>query len=184
MNEWLAALILGLVEGITEFIPVSSTGHLILAQHLLGLPDAFWGTFIVMIQLGAILSVVVLYFARLWQAVITLPSDPASRRFALSVIVAFLPAMVLGVLLHDVIKRVLFASPAVICWSLIIGGVALTLATHGTDQFLVQRLLAARSAREASRGLVLSGFIVFAQFIVFLLIGLLLLWLMFFRRRG
>jgi undecaprenyl-diphosphatase len=125
MNEWLAALILGLVEGITEFIPVSSTGHLILAQHLLGLPDAFWGTFIVMIQLGAILSVVVLYFARLWQAVITLPSDPASRRFALSVIVAFLPAMVLGVLLHDVIKRVLFASPAVICWSLIIGGVAL-----------------------------------------------------------
>jgi undecaprenyl-diphosphatase len=125
MNEWLAALILGLVEGITEFIPVSSTGHLILTQHLLGLPDAFWGTFIVMIQLGAILSVVVLYFARLWTAVVTLPSDPASRRFALSVIVAFLPAMVLGVLLHDLIKKVLFASPAVICWSLIIGGVAL-----------------------------------------------------------
>ena len=125
MNEWLAALILGLVEGITEFIPVSSTGHLILTKDALGLTGPFWDTFIVMIQLGAILGVVVLYFAKLWRALVTLPSDPASRRFALSVIVAFLPAMVLGVLLHDVIKTILFASPAVICWSLIIGGVAL-----------------------------------------------------------
>src|SRR3569623_3225288 len=104
MNEWLAALILGLVEGITEFIPVSSTGHLILTKDALGLTGAFWDTFIVMIQLGAILGVVVLYFAKLWRALVTLPSDPASRRFALSVVVAFLPAMVLGVLLHDVIK--------------------------------------------------------------------------------
>ena len=125
MNEWLAALILGLVEGITEFIPVSSTGHLILTKDALGLTGPFWDTFIVMIQLGAILSVVVVYFSRLWRVLVTLPSDPGSRRFALSVIVAFLPAMVLGVALHDFIKEFLFASPAVICWSLIIGGVAL-----------------------------------------------------------
>jgi undecaprenyl-diphosphatase len=125
MNEWLAALILGLVEGATEFIPVSSTGHLILTKDGLGLTDPFWDTFIVMIQLGAILSVVVLYFQRLWKVLVTLPSDPGSRRFALSVLVAFAPALVLGAVFHDFIKQVLFASPMVICWSLIIGGVAL-----------------------------------------------------------
>ena len=125
MNEWLAALILGLVEGITEFIPVSSTGHLILTQELLGLSDPFWGTFIVMIQLGAILGVVALYFGRLWKVLVTLPSDPASRHFAISVAIAFLPAMVLGALFHDFIKEVLFVSPLVICISLVVGGFAL-----------------------------------------------------------
>src|SRR5687767_11043321 len=115
MNEWLAALILGLVEGITEFIPVSSTGHLILTKELLGLSDPFWDTFIVMIQLGAILGVVALYFAKLWKVLVTLPTDPASRHFAISVAIAFLPAMVLGALFHDFIKEVLFVSPLVIC---------------------------------------------------------------------
>ncbi len=104
---------------------MSSTGHLILAKDALGLTGPAWDTFIVLIQLGAILAVVVLYFGRLWKAVVTLPSDPGSRRFALSVIVAFLPAMVLGVLLHDFIKRVLFESPRVICISLILGGIVL-----------------------------------------------------------
>ncbi|MGZ8363519.1 MAG: undecaprenyl-diphosphate phosphatase [Caulobacteraceae bacterium] len=125
MNEWLAALILGLVEGATEFIPVSSTGHLLLTKELLGLTDPSWDTFIVMIQLGAILSVVVLYFQRLWRALVTLPTDPASRHFALSILIAFLPAVVLGVTLHDFIKQVLFESPALICWSLLIGGFVL-----------------------------------------------------------
>jgi len=127
MHDWLMAVILGVIEGLTEFIPVSSTGHLILAKDALGLKGASWDTFIVLIQLGAILSVVVLYVQRLWKVVVTLPSDPRSRHFALSVAIAFAPAVVLGVLLHDFIKQVLFESPAVISWSLIIGGVVLLL---------------------------------------------------------
>ncbi len=121
----LQALLLGLVEGLTEFIPVSSTGHLLLTQMALGLDDPFWDTFAVMIQLGAILAVVVIYFGRLWNVLVTLPSDPASRRFALSVIIAIIPAFIAGALLHDFIKTFLFDSPQLICWSLIIGGVIL-----------------------------------------------------------
>jgi undecaprenyl-diphosphatase len=123
--DWIYAVILGVIEGATEFIPVSSTGMLLLAKTALGLPDGFWDTFVVLIQLGAILAVVVLYFEKLWGAVVRLPSDPQARRFALSVIVAFLPAAVLGVLLHDFIKRVLFDSPMVQCISLIVGGIIL-----------------------------------------------------------
>lgn len=125
MSDWIYAVILGVIEGLTEFIPVSSTGMMLLAKKAMGLPDGFWDTFAVMIQLGAILAVVVLYFRKLWGAVVTLPSDPASRRFALSVIVAFLPSVVLGLLLHDFIKSVLFDSPQVQCISLILGGIVL-----------------------------------------------------------
>jgi undecaprenyl-diphosphatase len=127
MSDWLNAIILGVIEGLTEFIPVSSTGHLILAKDAMGLQGQSWDTFIVLIQLGAILAVVALYFARLWKVLVTLPSSPESRRFALSILVAFLPALVLGVLLHDFIKRVLFESPQVICISLIAGGIVLFL---------------------------------------------------------
>ncbi len=125
MPDWLSAIILGLVEGLTEFIPVSSTGHLLLAKTAMGLTDPAWDTFIVLIQLGAILAVVALYFQRLWAVLVGLPTRPEARRFALSILVAFLPAVFLGLLLHDFIKAVLFESPAVICWSLIIGGVVL-----------------------------------------------------------
>jgi undecaprenyl-diphosphatase len=121
----LQALLLGLVEGLTEFIPVSSTGHLLLAQTAMGLTDPAWDTFTVLIQLGAILAVVVLYFNRLWQVLITLPTRAESRRFALSVIIACIPAFLAGAFLHDFIKTVLFESPQLICWSLIIGGVIL-----------------------------------------------------------
>lgn len=127
MPDWVYAVILGVIEGLTEFIPVSSTGMMLLAKHGMGLTDPFWNTFAVMIQLGAILAVLVLYFQKLWRAVITLPTDPASRRFALSLIVAFIPSIVLGLLLHDFIKGVLFDSPVVQCVSLIIGGVVLLL---------------------------------------------------------
>ena len=125
MHDWLMAVVLGIIEGLTEFIPVSSTGHLLLASQLLGLKEPFWGTFNVLIQLGAILAVVVLYFARLWRVLVTLPSDPQARRFVLSVLVAFLPAAVVGLGLHHFIKTVLFDSPQLICWSLIVGGVIL-----------------------------------------------------------
>jgi undecaprenyl-diphosphatase len=125
MPDWLSAIILGLVEGLTEFIPVSSTGHLLLTKTLMGLKDPSWDTFIVLIQLGAILAVVALYFQRLWKVVIGLPTRPEARRFALSVIVAVIPAFVAGLALHDVIKKFLFESPLIICWSLLIGGVIL-----------------------------------------------------------
>jgi len=125
MADWLHAIILGLIEGLTEFIPVSSTGHLLLAKQALGLTDVSWDTFIVLIQLGAILAVVALYFGRLWNVLLRLPSDAEARRFALSVLIAFLPAVVLGLALHDFIKQVLFESPRLICWSLIVGGLVL-----------------------------------------------------------
>ena len=125
MPDWLSAIILGLVEGLTEFIPVSSTGHLLLTKTLMGLKDTSWDTFIVLIQLGAILAVVALYFRKLWGVLIGLPSRPEARRFALSVIVAVIPAFAAGLLLHDAIKRFLFESPLIICWSLLIGGVIL-----------------------------------------------------------
>ena len=125
MADWLAAIILGLVEGLTEFIPVSSTGHLLLAKSVLGLQGDKWDTFIVMIQLGAILAVVALYFGRLWKVLLGLPGkDPAARRFAISVLLAFFPSALIGLLFHDFIKTVLF-NPTVVCVSLIVGGIAL-----------------------------------------------------------
>jgi undecaprenyl-diphosphatase len=132
------AVFLGIVEGITEFIPVSSTAHLLLATELFGIgahgEKAFWDTFSVLIQLGAILAVVVVYFARLWNVLITLPSDPNARRFVASVIVAFLPSAIVGLALHDFIKEVLFNSPRLICIVLIVGGVALA----ALDRFDIQ----------------------------------------------
>jgi undecaprenyl-diphosphatase len=124
--DWLYAVVLGVIEGLTEFLPVSSTGHLLLAKQALGL-DASWDTFVVLIQLGAILAVVAIYFGRFWSIALRLPYDPGARRFVLSVLVAFLPAAVLGVALHHVIKTILFESPRLICWSLVIGGVVLLL---------------------------------------------------------
>ena len=125
MPDWVYAVVLGVIEGLTEFIPVSSTGMMLLAKQAMGLPDGFWDTFAVMIQLGAILAVVALYFGKLWKQVVGLPTNPAARRFAVSLIVAFLPSVVLGLLLHDFIKAVLFDSPIVQCVSLILGGIVL-----------------------------------------------------------
>ena len=124
MNDTISALILGAIEGFTEFLPISSTGHLILAGDLLGFQDATGKVFEVVIQLGAILAVVVFSFGRLWQVLVGLPSDPAARRFALAVLLAFLPAVVLGLIFHDFIKNVLF-SPWVVCVALVVGGVAI-----------------------------------------------------------
>lgn len=117
------AIILGIVEGLTEFIPVSSTGHLIIAGWFLGFEGPKAEVFLIAIQVGAILAVCGLYFARLWNAVMGLGSDPAARRFALSVILAFLPAAVVGVLLHPIIK--LLFSPLAVAISLIVGGIAI-----------------------------------------------------------
>ncbi len=120
----LASLFLGVIEGLTEFIPVSSTGHLLLAGHFLGFHSA-GKTFEVVIQLGAVVAIAVIYARKLWEVFSTAGSDPQSRRFIASITVAFLPAVVVGVLAHGFIKSVLFETPALISIMLILGGVIL-----------------------------------------------------------
>ncbi len=122
----LTALALGLVEGITEFLPVSSTGHLIVIGDLLGFTGGASKLFDVVIQLGAILAVCWLYRVKLWRTAITLGGEPRSRRFVQNVLLAFVPAVVIGLAAHDFIKRVLF-SPMVVAWAFIVGGIAILL---------------------------------------------------------
>lgn len=124
MDNTLIAALLGLLEGLTEFIPVSSTGHLLLAGHFLGFQSA-GKTFEVVIQLGAVLAILTVYAGKLWRVASTMHSDPASGRFVASVLLAFLPAVVIGVLAHDIIKTVLFETPLLIAVMLILGGVVL-----------------------------------------------------------
>jgi undecaprenyl-diphosphatase len=116
-----SAVILGIIEGVTEFLPVSSTGHLILAAELIGFTGPGSTVFEVVIQLGAILAVCWVYRARLFAALAGLLTDRAAQRFVANVIVAFLPAAVAGVFLHHFIKSVLF-SPWVVAVSLVVGG--------------------------------------------------------------
>ncbi|MGO4440010.1 undecaprenyl-diphosphate phosphatase [Rhizobium sp. RAF56] len=123
------ALILGLVEGLTEFIPVSSTGHLVLVQQFLPagsfLSPKSMGTFDVLIQLGAIFAVLLVYFRRLVEIVKTLPRSARTQHFVLAVLFSFLPAAIIGALAHDFIKNVLFETPSLICVVLILGGFVL-----------------------------------------------------------
>ena len=120
----LIAALLGLIEGLTEFIPVSSTGHLLLAGHFLGFESA-GKTFEVVIQLGAVLAILSIYAGKLIGVVRDAPHDPAARRFIASVLIAFAPAVVIGVLAHDFIKDVLFETPMLIAVMLVVGGVVL-----------------------------------------------------------
>lgn len=129
MHDILMSIILGIVEGVTEFLPVSSTGHLLVAERLLGLSDS-WEAFTVVIQLGAILAVVVIYFQKFWSVLVTLPTSQESQRFAAGVILAFLPAAVAGVLLAKQINTILL-NPAiampVIAISWVAGGLMILL---------------------------------------------------------
>ena len=117
-------ILLGLLEGLTEYIPVSSTGHLLLAQHLLGFSSPEH-TFEVLIQLGAILALLTVYAAKLWQLVTSLPSDRRSQRFVLGVLLAFLPAAIIGAAGHKIIKTIFFESPVLIASMLVLGGIVL-----------------------------------------------------------
>lgn len=126
MPDWLAAVILGLVEGLTEFIPVSSTGHLLLLGHFLGF-ESTGKTFEIVIQLGAILAIVTIYFQRLLTLACRWPTDPAARHFIVGVLLAFLPAALVGVLAYDLIKKVFFETPLIVCVALIVGGMLLLL---------------------------------------------------------
>ncbi|MBK8210021.1 MAG: undecaprenyl-diphosphate phosphatase [Rhodospirillales bacterium] len=123
-SVYLIAVVLGLVEGVTEFLPVSSTGHLILVGDLLGFQGPQGEIFEVVIQLGAILAVVWLYRAKFLHVAITALSEPASRRFITIIVLGVLPALVIGAFLHDFIKSVLF-SPWVVSVTLILGGFAI-----------------------------------------------------------
>src|SRR3954451_15372876 len=116
-----SAILLGIVEGLTEFLPISSTGHLILADTLLGLEGPESKLFDIVIQLGAILAVCWVYRERLFGAVIGLAGDPGAQHFVANIVLAFLPAAIAGVLFYRFIKEVLF-SPWVVAISLIVGG--------------------------------------------------------------
>jgi undecaprenyl-diphosphatase len=119
------AIILGIVEGVTEFLPVSSTGHLILASELLGYDAAQWAMFNVIIQLGAILAVVVLYWRTFWDVATGLVrAEPMSLRFVRNIALAFLPSAMLGLLIKDIID-IMLGSPMIVAVALIIGGVAI-----------------------------------------------------------
>lgn len=125
---WIAVL-LGIVEGLTEFLPISSTGHLIVTGHLLDFEGKRAEAFEVFIQLGAILAVVWEYRARLFRVVVELPVRARARGFALNLFLAFLPAAVIGLLVHDLISDYLF-SPATVAAALI-GGAVLIFVVEG-----------------------------------------------------
>ena len=107
MHDIFIAIFLGILEGLSEFLPVSSTGHLLVAENALGLDKDNWEVFTVVIQLGAVLSVVAVYWRKFWDVTVGLPTDPKARHFAANVIVAFLPAALLGVLFIKFINGVL-----------------------------------------------------------------------------
>jgi undecaprenyl-diphosphatase len=124
VDTTLTAAILGLLEGLTEFLPVSSTGHLLLAGHFLGF-ESKGRTFEVVIQLGAILALFSVYAALITRLLLRARHEDAARRAIMSVLLAFLPAVVIGVLAHDFVKTVLFETPALIAVMLILGGIVL-----------------------------------------------------------
>lgn len=126
---YLKAILLGIVEGFTEFLPISSTGHLIVASDWLNFNRGQAASFEVFIQLGAIMSVCWHYRARLGGILRDLGRTAPANRFALNIAIAFMPAAIVGFLVHDHIKSVLF-SPLVVAWALIVGGIAILIIEH------------------------------------------------------
>ena len=127
MSDMLTAIILGIVEGLTEFLPVSSTGHLILATELLGFDQSDWEIFNIAIQPGAILAIVVLYWKTFWNVAIGLFSwEKRAVTFTRNLLIAFFPAVLLGLALGDQIEA-LMGNATLVAWSLIIGGFAILL---------------------------------------------------------
>lgn len=126
LTTWINAVIMGIVEGLTEFLPVSSTGHLLLMNEILSFKGPEGNVFEIVIQVGAILAVVAVYFERLWKVAVTAPKDPDARRFIYAVLLAFTPSVAIGAFAHGFIKAVLF-NPLIVAISLIVGGVAILL---------------------------------------------------------
>jgi len=115
------AILLGILEGLTEFIPVSSTAHLLIASWLIDFTYVKNGVFEISIQLGAIFAILIFYSKKISNVVLTLHKKESSRNFAFNITLAFIPAALIGLIFHDFIKEVLF-SPHVIAWALIVGG--------------------------------------------------------------
>ena len=127
MSIWLTAIILGIVEGLTEFLPVSSTGHLILATELLGYDASRWAIFNIAIQPGAILAIVVLYRKLFWDMFTGFfRRDPVAIAFVRNLLLAFFPAVILGLALGDYIE-VMLENAVIVAWALIVGGIAILL---------------------------------------------------------
>jgi undecaprenyl-diphosphatase len=124
LSPLIDALLLGVVEGLTEFLPISSTGHLIILSHLLGVTEEKDKAFTIAIQLGAILAICWEYRERFVRVILGLGSDPAQRRFALNLAVAFVPAAVTGVLFHSRIKAMLF-NPVSVAIALVLGAMVI-----------------------------------------------------------
>ena len=123
--DLIKAAVLGIVEGLTEYLPVSSTGHLLLMEHLFGWgDDSFGKSFAILIQLGAILALLSIYFGRLWALAKAMFTQWEAARFVIGVLLAFLPAAIVGALAYSVIKSYLF-DVRVVCISLVIGGLVL-----------------------------------------------------------
>ena len=141
MPTILKAALLGVVQGLTEFLPVSSTAHLLIGGRLLGYQDP-GGVFTVMIQLGSILAVMWLYRAKLVAVVTGLPSNPDARRFAAMIVIAVVPALVAGALLSKYVKSVLYNSFNVIAAAFVLGGIVM---------LLVERFRPAPTVAEADR---------------------------------
>ncbi len=125
MDQTLTAILLGIVEGLTEFVPVSSTGHLILASEIFGYDADTWKVFNVVIQLGAILAVVVQYWRTFWAVGMgLLKRQPSSFVFVRNILLGFLPSAILGFALKDYID-IMLGSPMVVAWALVLGGIAI-----------------------------------------------------------
>ena len=150
----LKAAVMGIVEGLTEFLPISSTGHLILAGALLGLDDEKGKVFDIAIQTGAIFAVILVYWQKISRTVLDLPTDMTARRFAANVVIAFLPAVVLGLLFGKQIKMYLF-TPEVVASTFILGGLIILWVERKLKADTPQDLLRVRST-EADATLALA----------------------------
>jgi undecaprenyl-diphosphatase len=136
---YLSAALLGVVQGLTEFLPISSTAHLLLGARLLGYQDP-GGVFTVMIQLGAVFAVLWLYRAKVWEVVAGMPVPGPARQFGLAVILGCVPAFVAGGLFADYVKAVLYYSTSVMAWAFVIGGVVMLAAERWRPRADVTRL--------------------------------------------
>ncbi|MBM3620048.1 MAG: undecaprenyl-diphosphate phosphatase [Alphaproteobacteria bacterium] len=135
----LKAALLGILEGLTEFLPISSTGHIILMEELIGFEGPKGKVFEIVIQLGAILAVCWLYRVKIWHTVVGIRRDPVARRFAANIVIAFVPAVVIGVLFHKQIKEVLL-NAWVVSVALIVGGIAILLIERFAPRPSVKRV--------------------------------------------
>jgi undecaprenyl-diphosphatase len=138
MPEIIKVLLLAIVEGITEFLPISSTGHLIVASRFLELPERYRNTFGIFIQLGAVVAVILFYRAEIWQQARSLASDERTRQFWLKILLAFVPAAAIGFLFNDLIDQYLFNSFNV-ALALIVGGVFFIIVERWRPQAPAQR---------------------------------------------